>query len=37
MKPFLFSAALFPYHHVNALCSNIVLTDDDQNVLVRYE
>ena len=35
--PFLFSAVLFPYYHVNALGSNIVLTDDDQNVLVRYE
>ena len=27
----------YEYHHLNALGSNIVLTDDDQNVLVRYE
>ena len=27
----------YEYHHVNALGSNIVLTDDNQNVLVRYE
>ena len=27
----------YEYHHVNALGSNIVLTDDDKNVLVRYE
>ena len=27
----------YEYHHVNALGSNIVLTDDDQNVIVRYE
>ena len=27
----------YEYHHVNALGSNIVLTDDDQNVLARYE
>ncbi|MCH8294965.1 RHS repeat-associated core domain-containing protein [Candidatus Poribacteria bacterium] len=25
------------YHHTNALGSNIVLTDDNENVLVRYE
>ena len=33
--PFLFSVGAPP--HVNALGSNIVLTDDDQNVLARYE
>ena len=27
----------YEYHHVNALGSNIVSTDDNQNVLVRYE
>ena len=27
----------YEYHHVNALGSNIVLTDDNQNVLARYE
>ena len=27
----------YEYHHLNALGSNIVLTDDNQNVLVRYE
>ena len=27
----------YEYHHTNALGSNIVLTDDDQNVIVRYE
>ena len=27
----------YEYHHLNALGSNIVLTDDDQNVLARYE
>ena len=27
----------YEYHHINALGSNIVLTDDNQNVLVRYE
>ncbi len=27
----------YEYHHVNALESNIVSTDDNQNVLVRYE
>ena len=27
----------YEYHHINALGSNIVLTDDDQNVLARYE
>ena len=27
----------YEYHHVNALGSNIVSTDDDQNVLARYE
>ena len=27
----------YEYHHVNALEGNIVLTDDNQNVLVRYE
>ena len=27
----------YQYHHVNALGSNIVLTDDNQKVLVRYE
>ena len=27
----------YAYHHLNALGSNIVLTDDNQNVLVRYE
>ena len=27
----------YEYHHINALGSNIVLTDDDQNVIVRYE
>ncbi len=27
----------YEYHHVNALGSNIVLTDDHKNVLVRYE
>ena len=27
----------YQYHHLNALGSNIVLTDDNQNVLVRYE
>ena len=30
-------AGRYEYHHTNALGSNIVLTDDDQNVLVRYE
>ena len=30
-------AGRYEYHHVNALGSNIVLTDNDQNVLVRYE
>ena len=27
----------YQYHHLNALGSNIVLTDDNQKVLVRYE
>ncbi len=27
----------YEYHHLNALGSNIVSTDDDQNVLARYE
>ena len=27
----------YEYHHINALGSNIVSTDDNQNVLVRYE
>ena len=27
----------YEYHHLNALGSNIVSTDDNQNVLVRYE
>ena len=27
----------YEYHHLNALGSNIVLTDDNQNVLARYE
>ena len=27
----------YEYHHLNALGSNIVLTDDNQTVLVRYE
>jgi hypothetical protein len=27
----------YEYHHINALGSNIVLTDDNQNVLARYE
>ena len=27
----------YEYHHTNALGSNIVLTDDNKNVLVRYE
>ena len=27
----------YEYHHTNALGSNIVLTDDNENVLVRYE
>ena len=27
----------YEYHHLNALGSNIVLTNDNQNVLVRYE
>ena len=27
----------YEYHHINALGSNIVSTDDDQNVLARYE
>ena len=27
----------YEYHHLNALGSNIVLTDDNQKVLVRYE
>ena len=27
----------YEYHYLNALGSNIVLTDDNQNVLVRYE
>ena len=30
-------AGRYEYHHVNALGSNIVLTDDAKNVLVRYE
>ncbi len=30
-------AGRYEYHHLNALGSNIVLTDDNQNVLVRYE
>ena len=33
--PFLFAVGAPP--HVNALGGNIVLTDDNQNVLVRYE
>ena len=33
--PFLLAVGAPP--HVNALGSNIVSTDDDQNVLVRYE
>ena len=27
----------YEYHHTNALGSNIILTDDNKNVLVRYE
>ena len=27
----------YEYHHLNALGGNIVLTDDNQNVLVRFE
>ena len=27
----------YEYHHINALGSNIVLTDDNQTVLARYE
>ena len=27
----------YEYHHTNALGSNIIITDDDQNVIVRYE
>ena len=30
-------AGRYEYHHTNALGSNIVLTDDNKNVLVRYE
>ena len=30
-------AKRYEYHHKNALGSNIVVTDDDQNVVVRYE
>ena len=30
-------AGRYEYHHINALGSNIVLTDDAKNVLVRYE